>query len=111
ELAGGVKSFARAFVERVAVGLVEDGRFLATHLEDLAAVPGNHLLADWLGLYVLGLALDGVPGASEWRRWAEVALPREARRQVGADGAHFEASTAYHRFALELLLVAHLVAR
>jgi hypothetical protein len=55
---------------------------------------------------VLGLALD----APAWWRPAARAVEREAARQVGGDGAHFEASTAYHRFALELLWIARQVA-
>ncbi|MDB4970149.1 MAG: hypothetical protein JWN44_5838, partial [Myxococcales bacterium] len=56
-------------------------------------------------------ALDGAPGARRWQAKAARALATEAARQVGSDGAHFEASTAYHRWALELMLVAHLYAR
>ena len=111
ELAGGAAAFAPAFVARLGGALLADGGFLAAHLEDRGIVPANHLLGNWLGLYALGLALDGAPHARRWRDDAERALAVECARQVGRDGAHFEASTAYHRFALELVLVAHLWAR
>jgi uncharacterized heparinase superfamily protein len=111
ELAGGAAAFAPAFVARLGGALLADGCFLAAHLERRGIVPANHLLGNWVGLYALGLALDGAPFARRWRDDAERALAAEAARQVGRDGAHFEASTAYHRFALELLLVAHLWAR
>lgn len=111
ELAGGARAFGRGFVERLAARLVADGRFLASHLEDRGIVPANHLLGDWVGLWAIGLALDGAPGARQWQAAAARGLAVEAARQVGPDGAHFEASTAYHRFALELMLAAHLWAR
>ena len=111
ELCGGATVFARAFVEKLAAALLCDAHFLRTHLEDRGIVPANHLLGDWVGLWVIGLALDGAPGARAWQADAARALAVEAARQVGRDGAHFEASTAYHRFALELMLVAHLWAR
>jgi len=111
ELAGGAAAFPRAFVERLAGALLADGCFLATHLEDRGIVPANHLLGNYVGLYALGLALDGAPHASRWQALATRGLETEAARQVGHDGAHFEASTAYHRFALELMLAAHLWAR
>jgi uncharacterized heparinase superfamily protein len=111
ELAGGAAAFAPSFVERLGAALLGDGHFLATHLEDRGVVPANHLLGDWVGLWAIGLALDGAPSARGWQAAAARGLAVEAARQVGRDGAHFEASTAYHRFALELLLVAHLLAR
>ena len=111
ELCGGASAFPRSFVERLAGALLADGHFLVTHLEDSGVAPANHLLGDLVGLYVLGLALDGTPPARRWVRLARRGIEREAARQVGADGAHFEASTAYHRFALELLLVAFSAAR
>lgn len=111
ELTGGARLFPRPFVESLAARLLADGHFLSTHLENRGLVPANHLVADWLGLWTLGLVLDGAPGARKWQAAAERGLAGEAVRQVGRDGAHFEASTAYHRFALELFLVAHLWAR
>ena len=111
ELAGGAAAFDDAFVARLAGALLADGCFLAAHLENRGIVPANHLLGNWVGLYALGLALDGAPFARGWRDAAERALAVECARQVGRDGAHFEASTAYHRWALELLLAAHLWAR
>ena len=85
--------------------------FSPTHLEDRGIVPANHLLGNYVGLWALGLALDGAPHARGWQALAERGLAEEAARQVGSDGAHFEASTAYHRWALELMLAAHLWAR
>jgi hypothetical protein len=103
ELAG-VTWFPRTFLERLAGFLRAETFFLAARLEDGGVCPANHLLGDAVGLLTRGLALD------EPRFTAEGVLRvrDEAARQVGPDGAHFEGSTAYHRFALELLLVAHL---
>jgi hypothetical protein len=111
ELVGGSSVLTPALQARLAAALLGDAAFLATHLEDTGVVPANHLLGDFAGLWVLALALDGAPGARRWQTLAMRGLAREAARQVGPDGAHFEASTAYHRFALELILVAHLHAR
>jgi len=111
ELAGGARAFPRPFVERLGGALWCDAHFLATHLEDRGVVPANHLLADWVGLYVISLALTGTPEVASASAAARAGVLREAARQVGSDGAHFEASTAYHRFALELLLVALLASR
>ena len=111
ELAGGAGAFPRRFIEQLGRALLGDAHFLATHLENRGMVPANHLLGDYVGLWAIGLALDGAPGARGWQRLSARGIAVEAARQVGRDGAHFEASTAYHRFALELILVAHLYAR
>ncbi|HZS36410.1 MAG TPA: alginate lyase family protein [Polyangia bacterium] len=111
ELCGGARAFAPAFAERLGAALHADLQFLDGNLEDAGVVPANHLLADEVGRFVLGLALDGTPGARASWQSAARAVRRESLRQIAADGSHFEASTAYHRFALELLLVAHQAAR
>jgi hypothetical protein len=99
------------FRRQLGGALVEHGRFLAANLEDRGLVPANHLIGNWLGLLLVGAALDGVAEASAWRRAAIRGLEREAEHQVLSDGADFEASTSYHRFTLELLLAADRVAR
>jgi hypothetical protein len=96
---------------RLAARLLSDAAFMQEHLEDGGVVPANHLLADWVGLLFVGLALSALPALQPLRRAACAGVLREAKRQVAADGAHFEASTGYHRFALELLLSAHLYGR
>lgn len=99
------------FRRQLGGALIEHGRFLASNLEGRGIVPANHLIGNWLGLLVVGTALDGVGEAAAWRRAAIRGLEREAERQVLSDGADFEASTSYHRFTLELLLAADRVAR
>jgi hypothetical protein len=95
-----------AAAERIAGALLEHGRFVAENLEDRALVAGNHLLGDLAGLVAIGARLDGVGEARVWARRAIPRLAAQARRQILDDGADFEASTAYHRFTLELLAAA-----
>jgi uncharacterized heparinase superfamily protein len=59
---------------------------------------------------VLGCVLVGDVEAERWRVWARARLEDEVRHQVLPDGSSFEASTAYHGLALELLLVAYTAA-
>jgi hypothetical protein len=107
ELAGGARAFPRSWVERVAGALLGDLHWLWASREEQGVAPANHLLGDLVGAWALALALDGAPGVRPLIRRVRAALEREAVRQVGPDGAHFEASTGYHRFALELLLIAN----
>jgi len=74
--------------------------FLARHLErDLG---GNHLLENACALAFASRFLDGRP-ARDWDATARSLLAREVRRQVLADGAHFELSPMYHVAVLHRL--------
>ncbi len=87
--------------ERALLGaLLTHGHYIRANLE-LALVTTNHYLADLCGLAVLGLALPGAE-PDRWRRFALRELAREVAFQVYPDGADFEASTSYHRLAVEL---------
>ncbi len=70
--------------------------------------PNTHLLGEAVALNALGTLISGFP-----RRWAErgAAIVREAMdRQVRPDGSHFEQSTYYHVYALDMFLFHAIVA-
>lgn len=83
--------------------LYEHGDFVARHLE-WADVNGNHLLADAVGLVFVG----GFLGRGQWWDAGWRILASEVPAQVHPDGVDFEGSAAYHRFVLELALLAAL---
>lgn len=86
--------------------LVAHGRFIGTHLEWSEELTSNHYLADIAGLAVLACLLSpSVPEARNWLRFARDELAQEIKKQVYSDGWDFEASTAYHRLALECFLI------
>lgn len=80
------------------------GCFVERHLE-WADVNGNHLLADALGLVVIGAALPG-SDAARWHSDGWRLLVDQLSKQVNDDGGSFEVSSAYHRFVLEMAVVA-----
>jgi hypothetical protein len=94
------------FAVRLACSLIAHGRFIVEHLEWSDELTGNHYLADIAGLAVLGCLIGGnVPVAEEWRKFACDELANEMGKQVYPDGWDFEASTAYHRLAMECFLI------
>jgi uncharacterized heparinase superfamily protein len=111
ELCGGASVFPRAFVERLGPALWRKALFLRANLENRGVIAANHLLGELVGLWTIAVALDGAPAMRRLATWAAPRLVAEAARQVESDGAHFEASTGYHRFALELLMAALFVSR
>jgi uncharacterized heparinase superfamily protein len=86
------------------------GRHIAANLEGTPYLRSNHYLSDLLGLLVLGSVLERDPEAEEWRRFARSEFEEQIQSQVHDDGTGFEASLPYHGFALEILLIAAVVA-
>lgn len=79
--------------------------FLSTYFS-----PNTHLLGEAVALFFLGTMCSELPAAERWKLLGWRLVLREAQRQVQADGFHFEQSTYYHVYALDLFLHAGLLA-
>jgi hypothetical protein len=66
----------------------------------------NHLIAEWVGLYVGASAFPWFAESARWRERARAGLEAEAARQIFPDGIGRELASEYHGFTLELLMVA-----
>jgi hypothetical protein len=100
-----------AFVSRLVRSLWLHGLHVRRHLErGPDGLTTNHYLADLLGLLAVGRALPELRSSGEWVDLASRELSREMPRQVGPDGASFERSLPYHRFATEIFIHAALIA-
>ncbi len=102
-LSGGLRS-------RLVESLYVHGRHIAWNVEGTPRLRSNHHLSDLLGLLVLGAVLEG-RAARRWFEGAHRGFEREILRQVLGDGMDFEASLGYQGFVLEILMLAHWVAR
>lgn len=89
----------------------QHGMFIHRNLEFSYLVTSNHYLSDVIGLLWLGVMLPELEQARDWREFGVREMLSEMDKQVLADGADFEASTAYHRFVLELFLYSFLLCR
>jgi hypothetical protein len=66
--------------------------------------PNTHLTGEALGLLHAGLVFPVFREAADWRAVALRVLKDECRRQVRADGVHFEQSTCYQRYTADTYL-------
>ncbi len=89
----------------------QHGTHIRRNLEFSYLTTSNHYLSDVAGLFMLGVMLPELKAADGWRAFGLRELLVEMEKQVLPDGADDEASTGYHRFALELFLYSFLVAR
>jgi hypothetical protein len=79
----------------------------ATHVERYLSryySPNTHLTGEALGLFYAGILFPDRPGAARWKSLGAGILQQEMGRQVLPDGVHFEQSTAYQRYTLEIFL-------
>lgn len=94
--------------ERFLTGLYRHGRHLENNLSYYFS-PNTHLLGEAVALHALGIFFRGWPRAAKWARTGAAVARRELGRQVRADGAHFEQSSYYHLYALDMFLLHYLV--
>ena len=86
----------------------QHGLYIENNLEigfrDGEIIAANHYLANICGLFIIGLICDNIPESRRWLKTGILALECEMDRMVLDDGFFFEASTSYHRLAVELFL-------
>jgi Heparinase II/III-like protein/Heparinase II/III N-terminus len=67
--------------------------------------PNTHLLGEAVALHALGRLFPEFPRAAHWRKLGRDIVREQMRAQVRKDGSHFEQSTYYHVYALDLFLL------
>jgi hypothetical protein len=85
----------------------------ALHLETNLSVyfsPNTHLLGEALALYAVGRMYPDMPGAERFIRRGGEIVERQLDFQIRPDGSHFEQSTYYHVYALDMFLLYYLMA-
>jgi hypothetical protein len=80
-------------------------RYLSTYFS-----PNTHLLGEAVALLFLGTLCPEIYRAEHWKSRGWQIVLQEARRQVQADGFHFEQSTYYHVYAIDFFLHAAVLA-
>ena len=88
---------------RLLEGLYQHGLHLEANLSVYFS-PNTHLLGEGVALHALGMMFRGVRGAEMWERTGAEIVAQEMRRQVHADGSHFEQSSYYHVYAVDMFL-------
>ena len=72
--------------------------------------PNTHLLGEAVALHAIGRLFPSLPASERWRTDGAAMVSREMERQVRDDGTHFEQSSYYHVYALDMFMFHHLLA-
>ena len=64
--------------------------------------PNTHLLGEAVALHALGALFPGLNRAAKWKTIGGTQVREAMRKQVRDDGSHFEQSTYYHVYALDM---------
>ena len=97
--------FRAEWTQALAVSGRHIERYLSTYFS-----PNTHLLGEVVALFFIGTLCPELPSAARWKQRGWDIVVQEAERQVRADGFHFEQSTYYHVYALDLFLHARMLA-
>ena len=96
-------NFRKAFL----TGIYRHGLYLEHNLSVYFS-PNTHLLGEAVALHALGALFPTLPRADKWKAAAGAIVLAEMQHQVRDDGSHFEQSTYYHVYALDMFAF-HLV--
>lgn len=91
----------KPFRRRLLEGLYHHGLHLEANLSYYFS-PNTHLLGEAVALHALGRLFPQFPRAGRWEQTGARVVRNELDRQVLADGFHFEQSTYYHVYALDM---------
>ena len=99
-------SISGEFIIKFFKSLLQHGRHIKNNLEYGETLTSNHYLSDIVGLVYLGVLIPEFKESEKWKNFGIGQLKKEMEKQVYPDGVDFEASTCYHRLALELFFYA-----
>ncbi len=97
------------FRRRFLTELYRHGHHLAENLSVYFS-PNTHLLGEAVALHALGSLFEAFPASEAWRKRGAEIVEGQIEFQVRRDGSHFEQSTYYHVYALDLFLFFYVVA-
>lgn len=92
-----------SFVSRLRESLFLHGIHIENNLSFYFS-PNTHLLGEAVALHAIGVALPDAPSSARWKRIGADVIEAQIEKQVRDDGSHFEQSTYYHLYALDMFL-------
>ncbi len=95
------------FLAKLIKSIYNHGIYIVNNLEWSEEMTHNHYVSDIVGLLFIALNVPVFKESLKWKDFAGNELVNEMDKQVYEDGSDFEASTSYHRLALELFFYSY----
>ena len=95
---------ASAFRKRLFAQLYLHGCHLENNLSFYFS-PNTHLLGEAVALHALSVLFPNLPNSGRWEQLSGRVINEQMHHQVRDDGSHFEQSTYYHVYALDMFLL------
>jgi hypothetical protein len=99
----------KSFQYDLARGLALNARHIERYLSVYSS-PNTHLLGEAVALFFIGTLFPQLRSAPRWQLLGWNLILEQAKKQVQADGMHFEQSIYYHVYALDFFLHARILA-
>jgi hypothetical protein len=99
-------TMSAAFRERFLRELTRHGYHLQYNLS-IYFSPNTHVLGEAVALHAIGALFPSLRRAAHWRSVGRAVVLKELDRQIQPDGSHFEHSTYYHVYAVDLFVLHH----
>jgi hypothetical protein len=96
-------AISETFRRRLLDSLYVHGRHISGNLSVYFS-PNTHLMGEAVALHAIGVLFQEFPRARRWRREGGDMVRAQMRAQVQSDGSHFEHSSYYHVYALDMLM-------
>lgn len=100
----------QAFRRRWLDSIYQHCHFIASHFSRYSSA-NNHLLGEYMGLFMGALTWPGWPDSARWREAARLGLEEEALKQNAPDGVNLEQGIWYHHEVADMLLLCGLAGR
>ena len=88
--------------------IYEHGAYLEHNLSYYFS-PNTHLLGEAVALHAVACCFPVFSESARWREVSRRVVLEAMEEQVNPDGSHFEGSSYYHLYALDMFLLHHLV--
>lgn len=99
-----------AWRERWLRAIYQHCHFIRHHLSRHSSA-NNHLMGEYMGLFIASLQWPCWPESGGWRALAQRGLEAEGLAQNHADGVNKEQAIYYHHEVMDMMLLCHLAAR